>query len=108
MRSIKMISHAEAEPLITKPGDIARDEDTGEELWKNPEAPKEDADAAFLALVYGKDTPEYFAAMKDLAKKKTTHAPAATAILWLACSGAIKRWWRWIRATWHRPGLRRR
>ncbi|MBK6786404.1 MAG: hypothetical protein IPG77_01760 [Betaproteobacteria bacterium] len=76
----QMMATPRRKPLITKPGDIARDEDTGEELWKNPEAPKEDADAAFLALVYGKDTPEYFAAMKDLAKKKTTHAPAATAI----------------------------
>ena len=52
----------------------------GRVLAENPKAPKEDSEAAFLALVYGKDTPEYFAAMKDLAKKKTTHAPAATAI----------------------------
>ena len=52
----------------------------GRVLAENPKAPKEDADAAFLAQVWGKDTPEYFAAMRDLARKKTTHAPAATAI----------------------------
>jgi hypothetical protein len=45
-----------------------------------PSDASEDKDVTFLKLVHGDGTPAYFAALKDLANKKTTHQPATQQI----------------------------
>jgi hypothetical protein len=64
-------------PHISKPGDVARDA-KGNIIWQNADKDKEDKDVAFLKLLHGDNTPAFWAAMKQLETKRTTHQPAAT------------------------------
>lgn len=67
-------------PIVSKPGDIARDE-SGAVLWQNPDAPSKDAtdkDVDLLRLRFGDGTPAFMRALDELVKKRTTHAPAAS------------------------------
>jgi hypothetical protein len=64
-------------PHISKPGDVARDAQ-GNIIWQNPDKDKEDKDVAFLKLLHGDNTPAFWAAMKQLETKRTTHQPGAT------------------------------
>jgi len=56
-------------------------DDKGRVVFASPAgAEEDDKDVALLKLVHGDGTPAYFAALKQLAQKKTTHAPAASVV----------------------------
>lgn len=68
-----------AKPIISKPGDIARDE-TGAELWRNPVEEKRSATMqALIDAGIDPASPQGRQMLQDAARKVTTHAPAASA-----------------------------
>jgi hypothetical protein len=82
-----------SKPIISKPGDIARDEN-GQELWRNPSEPKEQTPSGLAKLIAERDKypPGHpMRAIYDQAiKKDATHAPAASQTISLGGPTAVQ------------------
>lgn len=68
-------------PIKVGAGETLLDPQTMRPVFSAPDkAAAEDKDIALLKLIHGEGTPGYFEGLRELAKKRTTHAPAASAI----------------------------
>jgi len=71
-----------AAPIVSKPGDIARDPTTGAQLWENPAAPKEATPTNLAKLIQERDTlPQGHpnrALYDQEIRRATTHTPGTT------------------------------
>jgi hypothetical protein len=65
-------------PIKLGAGESLLDPTNFQPLATNPKEGSEDKDVAFLKLLHGDNTPAFWAAMKQLETKRTTHQPAAT------------------------------
>ncbi len=78
MRVQQAMQKEAPQPIISKPGEIARDA-SGKILWSNPDpAGKEPEAIRALKAIYGEGTPEYGAALKQYGQQMTTHQPGTS------------------------------
>lgn len=81
MQLKEMLGKPAAPPLVSKPGDVARDPKTGAILWQNPEAPDGEKDAFLRIMKAAGIDPGSEQGKRMLSSyltKQATHAPPVT------------------------------